>query len=176
MSLNSWRGGGWRCCFRQYPLKPLKSLNQRWWTAIVTHRSLGTGILVPGIVQNESTFNPHSLFQLRSPSLLSGAAPQNSPPGSCRGQTHPGTVFLGSQFGISATHGHMSSPHVINAIQPPWGLICTTLSHKSGTLRACQQLIDIQEQFPCPHTKSCERRTCFNSMVKSVKAQELEPT
>lgn len=46
----------------------------------------------------------------------------------------------------------MSSPYVINAIQPPWGLICTTLSHKSGTLRACQQLIDIQEQFPCPQS------------------------
>lgn len=169
MSLNSWRGGGWRCCFRQHPLKPLKSLNQRWWPAIVTHRSLGTGILVPGIVQNESTFNPSSLFRLISPSLLSGAAPQNSHPGSCRGQTHPQTVLLGSQFGISATREHMSSPYVINAIQPPWGLICTTLSHKSGTLRACQQLIDIQEQFPCPNTKSRKRRIHFHRIVKWVK-------
>lgn len=169
MSLNSWRGGGWHCCFRQYSLKPLKSLDQSWWSAIVTHRSLGTGILVPGIVQNGSTFNPHSLFHLRSPSLLSGAAPQNSHPGSFRGQTHPQTVLIGSQSGISARHKYMSSPHVINAIQPPWGLICTTLAHKSGTLRACQQLIDIQEQFPCLDTKSCKRHIHFNRIVKSVK-------
>lgn len=169
MSLNSWGGGGWHCCFRQYPLKPFKSLNQRWWTAIVIHKSLGTGILVPGIVQNGSTPNPYSLSHLGSSSFLSGATPQNSPPEACRGQTHLQTVCLGSQFGISATHQHMSSPHVINAIQPPWGLICTTPSHKSGTPTACQQLVDIQEQFPCPDTKSCKRCIRFNRIAKSVK-------
>lgn len=62
MSLNSWRGGGLSCCFRHPTLKPLKSPNQRWRTGWVARGSLGTGILVPGIVQNECTFNPHPLF------------------------------------------------------------------------------------------------------------------
>lgn len=51
---------------------------------------------------------------------------------------------------------HLMICTAINAIYPPWGLIRTTLSHKSGTLRACQQLIDVQEQFPCLDTKSCK--------------------
>lgn len=62
MSLNSWRGGGLSCCFRHPALKPLKSPNQRWRSGWVARGSLGTGILVPGIVQNERTFNPHPLF------------------------------------------------------------------------------------------------------------------
>lgn len=49
-------------------------MNQRWWTGRVARRSLGTEILVPGIVQNECTFNPFPLFpgiSLQIPSALS---------------------------------------------------------------------------------------------------------
>lgn len=92
------------------------------------------------------------------PLLLSGAAPQNSHTGSFRGQTHPhrttepqpvfGTVIsLGFQP-HTRTCLHLMIFIAINVTHPPWGLICTTVSHKSGVLRACQQLIDIQEQFP----------------------------
>lgn len=80
MSLNSWRGEGQHCCFRHPTLKPLKSLNQRWRTGWVACRSLGTGILVPGIVQNECTLNPHPLFpaiSLQPLLLLSCATHQN---------------------------------------------------------------------------------------------------
>lgn len=62
MNLNSWRGRGQRCCFRHSTLKSLKSPNQRWRTGWVACGSHGTWILVPGIVQNERTFNPHPLF------------------------------------------------------------------------------------------------------------------
>lgn len=144
------------------------------------HRSLGTGILVPGIVQNESTFNPHSLFQLRSPSPRFGAAPQNRHTGSFRGQAHShqtvkpqtvlGTVVSPGFQPHTSTCLHLMIFTVINTIHPPWGLICTTVSHKSCALRTCQQLIDIQEQFPClemkPGQSSSSQQNAQKAAVK----------
>lgn len=134
--------------------------------------SLGTGILVPGIVRNERTFNPRSLFHAISLQIPSSLPVPHTKPDISRplrmdqseirhfniiplnmcpeAQHH--CLCWDLVWGFSCGQAHVFTSSLMLVTLPGVCPVTVTLfdrmpPHKSHTLRARQQLIDTQEQF-----------------------------